>query len=306
MKISVIVPAYNESEGVRSAYEAIKNVMEGQLPEHDWELLFVDDGSTDDSFTHIRALSEEDAHVRGLRFSSNRGSHMAIRAGFDHATGDVACFIACDLQDPPELIPGMLQKLDGEIEIVAAARNKRDDPLLTRFFAASFYALARALVSRDLPPGGASMFLLGPKALKSVGEYREHNLTLEGMFLATGYKQGIVRYDRRSRTYGESKWTYRKRLKLFADFFVAYSYAPIRMVSIVGALTALIGVLYGAAALLNSGPVEGWTIATTAVLLVGGTQMIMLGIVGEYVWRALDEARGRPNYIIYESVGENA
>lgn len=304
MKLSIVIPVFNEGEGVDHACEAVREVLRKDIGGADWEILFVDDASTDDSFERIRALAASDERVRGIRLASNRGTHMAIRAGLDHATGDMAAFLACDLQEPPHLIPKMLALLNDEVQVVAAVRIKRDDPHLTRLFAWAFNMLARWLVSRDLPPGGASMFLLGPKALKLIRKYRERNLTLEGFFVTTGLGQASVDYERRARVHGETKWNYSRRMKLFADFFVAHSYTPIRALSLIGASVAVIGFAGAAYFILRklfyARPIEGWTSLMVVMLVLAGIQMIMLGVIGEYVWRTLDETRGRPNYIVDE------
>lgn len=306
MKLSIVIPVFNEGEGVDHACEAVREVLRKDIGGADWEILFVDDASTDDSFERVRALAASDERVRGIRLASNRGTHMAIRAGLDHAMGDMASFLSCDLQEPPELIPKMLALLNDEVQVVAAARIKRDDPIFTRFFAWAFNTLARWLVSRDLPPGGASMFLLGPKALKLIRKYRERNLTLEGFFVTTGLGQASVDYERRARVHGETKWNYSRRMKLFADFFVAHSYTPIRALSLIGASVAVMGFAGAAYFILRklffARPIEGWTSLMVVMLVLAGIQMIMLGVIGEYVWRTLDETRGRPNYVVDESL----
>lgn len=302
--ISVVIPVFNEGEGVKNAYFAIRDVMRAELPDEKYEIIFVDDGSHDDSFEYIAALCAEDKNIRGIKLSTNCGAHTAIRAGLEHARGDVACFLACDLQDPPHLIPKMLDRLEGRVQIVAAARNRRKDPWLSRLFSMAFQNLARTMVSRNLPPGGASMFMLGPKALKAIKKFGERNLSLEGLFVTMGFAQATVNYDRQVRRQGTSKWTLTKRLKLFADFFVAYSYTPIRLMSYLGMGVAFIGFLYALVLIINklifAVPVAGWTTLMVVVLVIGGIQMVMIGIIGEYLWRTLDEARGRPRYIIEE------
>jgi len=302
MKISVIVPVYNEGESVRVAYDRISHVFADQLSQHGYEIIFVDDGSADDSFFHLSTLAAAHSHVRVIKFAQNAGSHMAIRAGLEHATGDAAVFLACDLQDPPEMIPKMLDALQPPVRIVWAVRDTRHDSLSSKVGSRAFFALARMLVSKNLPPSGASMFLLGPDALRAVPLHRERNLTLEGLFATMGLAQAQVPYDRRDRKFGKSKWTLGKKLKLFADFFVGYSYAPIRLMSYVGMSVAALGFVYVIILLINKlrigTPVEGWTSLMVVLLIVGGVQMTMLGIIGEYVWRGLDETRRRPRYIV--------
>jgi dolichol-phosphate mannosyltransferase len=227
---------------------------------------------------------------------------MAIRAGLEYAHGEIACFLACDLQDPPELIPVALNHLVQPVQVVWAVRNSRQDSLPSRLFAGAFYGIARLLVSKNIPPAGASMFVLGSSALKALRSYKERNLTLEGAFATMGFKQAHIWYDRKARQFGKSRWTIAKRLKLFADFFVGYSYAPIRFMSYLGMVVAAFGFLYVAIIVANklffSVPVEGWSSLMVIVLLLGGIQMLMMGIIGEYVWRSLDESRSRPRYMI--------
>lgn len=302
MKVSVVVPAYNEGESVRAARAAIAEVFHTQLPGTDFEIVFVDDGSRDDTFQHLAALAAEFPYVRVLKFAQNCGSHMAIRAGFDHATGDAACFVACDLQDPPDALPRMLAALQPPVEIVWAVRNTRQDPLGSRLSSRLFYGLARLLVSRNLAPSGSSMFLLGPQALNIVRRHHERNLMLDGVLSTMAVVQAQVPYERQARQAGHSKWTLGKKLKTFADFFVGYSYAPLRFMSYLGMLVAVLGFVYALAVLIDrlffAQLVQGWTSLMLVVLILGGLNMMMLGIIGEYLWRTLDEARGRPRYVL--------
>lgn len=300
-KISIVVPVYNEGAEVVRAYDAIEAVCR-ELAGWEFEILFVDDGSRDDSFEHLRKICQERGHAKTIRLAANCGAHMAIRAGLEHAAGDVGCFLACDLQDPPELIPHMLAKLDGGVQIVAAVRNSRSDRWTSKLFSHFFYLLARWLVKWELPPGGASVYLLGPQALKSLRLYRERNLTLEGLFAGMGYRIAHVPYERVARAAGHSKWTLGKRLKLFGDFFVGYSYTPLRLMSLLGMLVASLGFFYASVVIFNrlwfDRSVEGWSSLMVVVLILSGTQMIMTGVMGEYLWRTLDEARARPRYIV--------
>jgi polyisoprenyl-phosphate glycosyltransferase len=310
MKISVIVPVYNEGASVRAAHDEIVRTLRSRTPNLEFEVVFVDDGSDDDTFSHLEGLCRRHRHVRAIRLLGNCGSHMAIRAGLEHARADVACFLACDLQDPPELIPTLLEALRDPVQIVWAVHSARQGRWLSRLLSSTFSALARIVVPSNHPPRGASMFLLGPRALKAVQLHQERNLALGGLCAAMSFKQASVRYERRARLAGTSKWTLTKRLKLFADFFVGYSYAPIRLMSYLGMLVACLGFLYAVLVVVNrtflSTPIEGWSSLMVVVLLIGGLQMTMMGIMGEYVWRTLDEARARPRYIIETILGDEA
>jgi dolichol-phosphate mannosyltransferase len=302
MKISLVIPVYNEGNGVRSAHDTIISVMGSRLPNHEFELIFVDDGSSDDSFVHLADLAGRHPYVRVIKFASNCGSHMAIRAGLEHARGDVATFLACDLQDPPETVPAMLGALSDSVEIVWAVRVSRQDRWIDRILSWTFHGLTRLLISKNIPPSGASMALIGPRALKNIRMFMERNLTLDGLLSTMGYRQTSVEYERRARESGTSKWTLAKRLKLFADQFVGYSFAPIRLMSYLGMACAALGILITLWMLLKkfilSSPILGWTVLLGVVLLLSGLQMTLMGVMGEYIWRALDEVRARPRYII--------
>lgn len=304
MKLSVIVPCYHEGESVKEAHREIAASLARELPKIMTEVIYVDDGSRDDTWFHLAELA--DAHpreVRVIKLGGNVGSHMAIRAGLEHATGTHACFLAADLQEPPDLIPRLLELCKEPVEIVWAVRDTREDPFLTKIFAGMFYSLARMFATKDLPVGGASMFLLGPKALHAVHHYSERNLTLEGLFATMGYPMAMLPYQRQARRHGKSKWTFAKKLKLFADFFTAFSYTPIRLISYLGMGIASAGFLYAlfiiiARLRLGASMETGFAAIMVVVLLLGGFQMIMMGVLGEYIWRTLDEVRHRPRYLI--------
>jgi dolichol-phosphate mannosyltransferase len=300
--ISIIVPVFNEGNSVFRAYDAIRDAMSVRAGVLSYEVIFVDDGSEDDSFKHLTALASRDTNVRVIKLASNCGSHMAIRAGLEHARGSRACFLACDLQEPPELIPQMFDALTSPVEIVWAVRESREDTFSSKLLARIFYWFARRFVSKNIPPSGASMFMLGPDALRAIRSYNERNLTLEGLFATLGLRQAHIHYHRQARVHGTSKWTVGKRLKLFADFFVAYSYTPIRSMSYLGIVAAALGFVYALVVIVNrlflAEPIQGWSSLVVVVLVMSGLQMIMMGVIGEYLWRTLDEVRRRPRYII--------
>ena len=302
MKISIVIPVYNESSNVFFAQNEIVKVLKSDLPDLDFEIIFVDDGSRDDSFEQLTELCRKYSYIRVIKLANNCGAHMAIRVGLERARGDCACFLACDLQDPPNLIPQMLKSLNHSAQIVWAVRNNRQDNISSRLFSFCFYKLARLFVSKNIPPTGASMFLLGKSALKAVRLFPERNLTLEGLFATMGFQHSYIEYNRQKRNAGESKWGLSKRLKLFADFFVGYSYTPLRLMSYLGICIAALGFIYAVFIIFNrlfySNPIEGWSSLMIIVIIMGGLQMIMLGVMGEYIWRTLDEARQRPKYII--------
>ena len=305
--ISIVIPVYNEGKAVHRALELILE----ELSKHKetYEIIFVDDGSEDDSFNHLEQIAHSNEKVRAIKLSSNCGSHMAIRAGLSFAKGNCACFIACDMQEPPHLIYTMKSELSEKYNIVWAVRNSRKDSFSTILFAKLFYWLARKIVTNNIPPSGASMFMVSHKVLKALNKYEERNLTLEGLFATMGFKSTYIYYDRKERISGKSKWTISKKFKLFIDFFVAYSNTPIRFVSVMGISFSVIGFMWTfyiiIREILYNDLSSGWP-ALISVLLIGfGITNISLGIIAEYLWRTLDEARKRPKYIIEKKININ-
>lgn len=302
--ISVIIPVYFEGVIVHTAYERVQNALKDRFP--DFEVIFVDDGSGDNTFEELQKLASQHTNAKVIRFSTNAGSHMAIRAGMDYASGKMVGFLACDMQEPPELLLQMAELIGNPNEIVWAVRNSRKDSPLSVLFSNTFYFLARRIVSKNIPPKGASMFLVSRKVVDAIRRYHERNLTLEGLMATIGYSSAHILYNREERIAGKSKWTIKKKLKLFVDFFVAYSYAPIRFISATGILFSLLGFAWTIYIILRHFIVgdlsDGWP-ALISVLLVGfGITNISLGIMAEYLWRTLDETRKRPNYIVEQEL----
>ena len=267
------------------------------LPSYSYEIIFVDDGSSDDTFKHIQAICEKDKGVKAIKFLNNVGAHTAIRAGLEHSTGEMAVFLACDMQDPPDVIPSLIAAMQEPYDIVLAIRKKRKDSLKDKIFSRLFFSLMKSLISAKLPSEGSSMYLMNERVIKSLRKLQEKNLTLEGMFVLMNYKHTEVTYERKAREIGESKWTFSKKIAIMIDFFVAYSYSPIRYVTFVGITMSLIGFLWTIYVIFRTILVgdmsPGWP-ALVSILIIGfGVTNISLGIIAEYLWRTLDEARNR-------------
>jgi polyisoprenyl-phosphate glycosyltransferase len=304
--ISVIVPAFNESIGVAAAHKAISRMLYERLPEMSYEIIFVDDGSSDDTFAQIEVLCVQDQHVKCVKLLNNSGAHTAIRAGLEHSSGDMAVFLACDLQDPPDIIPELVDQLKPPYDIVLAIRKKRDDGLKDKLLSRLFFKVMQKFVSDKLPGEGSSMYLMSSRVVSVLRKMDERNLTLESIFVLMNFKHTVVEYERNARELGQSKWTLAKKIKIFIDFFIAYSYTPIKFVSIMGILFSIIGFIYTFFIILRTIFVgdlaSGWP-ALISILLIGfGITNISLGIIAEYIWRILDEARKRPKYIIEKKV----
>lgn len=299
--VSIITPAYNEALNVPLLYERLKGVL-NSLGEN-WEWLVVDDHSRDTTFEVASALAEHDRRVRVFRFSRNYGSHTAILCGLDHARGDCVVVMAADLQDPPETIPQLVSRWRGGEHIVWAVRNRREgEKRAYLFFARLYYAIMRYVVGlRDMPTTGADFFLADRKVVDALRLFREANASLMALIHWMGFRQGFITYDKRARERGRSGWNLGKRVKLVVDSITAFSFLPIRFMSSLGMIVALMGFGYATLVFFNalSGkPPQGWASLMVVLLILGGLQMIMLGVLGEYVWRALDEARRRPRYVL--------
>jgi glycosyltransferase involved in cell wall biosynthesis len=305
--LSVIVPCFNEELNLPFLYERLRKVLDPQGLE--WELIAVDDHSRDCTFQIASGLVSQDARVRALRLARNVGSHISLMCGLDHAAGRVAVMIAADMQDPPEIVLELLERWRGGDQVVWAVRTARRGVSATSLLLSRIYnKIMRRIIGRDDLAGyNADVFLLDRAVIDALTQCREGNLSLFSLVSWLGFRQSTVSYVKEERQHGRSGWTFKKKLKLFLDSITAFSYFPIRVMSLVGISVACLGFLYAvivvADAFLVGIPVEGWTSLMIVLLIVGGLQMTMLGVLGEYLWRALDESRRRPRYNVESFAG---
>jgi dolichol-phosphate mannosyltransferase len=301
--LSVIVPLLDEAENIPTLHARLDAVGAGLG--RGLELVFVDDGSTDASFDRLAEIARRDARVRVVRLSRNFGSHGACLAGFQSSTGDHVAILAADLQNPPELLARLLAEAEQGYDVVWAARRQGSRGLDT-IPAALYYRLLRRTFP-NLPPGGVDFMLVSRRAIAALLARRITNTSIFFELLWSGFPQTTVYYERVERKTGRSKWTLRKKVKLFVDTFISFSDLPVRVMSASGVLCAALAVglaaLLVARAALGGPPLAGWGVVLVAVLLLGGAQMLLLGILGEYVWRTLWDARQRPPYVVQEIVG---
>ncbi len=306
MKVSVVVPVYHNAPSLPILYDKLDGVAT-RTPHTEFEFLFVDDGSSDNSFDILKGLAHQDCRMRVLRLVRNFGSNAAILAGLSFATGDCAVVIAADLQDPPELIEEMVRRWCEGNPVVLASRAERHEPLMTRLFAGVFTYLYRHVVFPNFPPKGFDFFLVDRRVIDVLVHMSERNPYLMGMLLWAGFPSVTLSYVRENRPFGRSQWTFGKKIKHFIDAFAGFSYLPLRLASIAGMVLALAGLCYAlfviATKFIGGFPVEGWASLMVVLLIVSGTQMVMLGILGEYLWRTLDQVRGRPLFLVGESIG---
>lgn len=299
--ISVISPAFNEVDNLYPFYDQLVTVFE-QL-EVNWEWIIVDDHSADDTFAIASILAKKDNRVRAYRFSRNYGSHMALRCGLENAKGDCVVGMAADLQDPPALIPTMLDQWKGGTQVVWAAReNRAGQSRSTLFFSRLYYRIMRNIVGlKDMPSEGADFFLLDHKVVQAINNFSERNVSLFALISWMGFRQEVIMYDKQARLHGKSGWGFKKKLKMAVDSLTSFSYKPIRAMTITGFIISLLAFGYLVVVLINflfGVALQGWTSLMVVILLVGGLQIMMIGILGEYIWRSLDESRRRPRYII--------
>lgn len=301
--VSIVIPAFNEEDNIETLYERL-SAMAAQSA-HAFEFIFIDDGSYDRSFTILKDLSQKDSRVKVLRFSRNFGSHAACLAGLTYASGDACAFISADLQEPPELLLELIDKWENKFETVIGIREL--DANATSIFSRVYYWLVRNFALSNMPERGTDVFLIDRKVVNTIIQMNERNTSIFGLILWSGFRQAFVPYKRELRSRGISKWTLTKKMKLFIDTFVSFSFFPIRLISFFGILVALTGFVYSLYLiyhrLVHGTPIEGWTSLMVVLLFVSGIQLLMLGIIGEYLWRSFDQTRKRPAYIVSEAYG---
>ncbi len=304
--ISVIVPIHNEEENIPHLYERLRD-LRSSITLDLLEMLFVDDCSTDNSFRLLSEIAGHDEQVRIIRFSKNFGSHVACLAGIVNAHGEACAFISADLQDPPELLPLLIAKWKGGDKIVFGVRDKdREDSIIVKVLSRIFFFLMRRLALKNMPVRGMDVFLIDRKVMDVIKTIEEKNPNIFALILWTGFTFTEVSYRKEARKRGKSKWTFSKKIKILIDSFVAFSYFPIRLISSVGFLISILGFLYAGVVIINrlffAEPIQGWASLMVVLLVVSGVQLIMLGILGEYLWRNFDESRKRPTFIIQERI----
>jgi dolichol-phosphate mannosyltransferase len=304
--LSVVVAAYNEEGNLPILYERLRAL--------DWpslglepEFLFVDDHSRDGTPGILSTFAAADPRVKVLRFSKNFGSHKAFAAGLENCTGAAAVILAADLQDPPETIPLLVEKWRQGAKVVWAVRDAREgESVSTKVLARLYYGLMRRFADVQPPQKGADFLLLDRRVIDELRAAPEKNTSLLSLIQWMGFDQDQILYTKAARHSGRSNWTVRKKLKLAVDSFVSFSYAPVRLASAFGLLFAVSGFFYAAViavrAIALGSPVQGWASMMCVLLIVSGVQLVMLGILGEYLWRTFDESRGRPRYIVEKRI----
>jgi len=302
--LSVIAPIYNEVDSIPELHGRIRQVMEGMG--EPWELILIDDGSTDGSTDRIRHLAKTDPHIRPVIFARNFGHQIAVTAGLDYSRGQAVIIIDADLQDPPEIIPDLVAKWRQGHEVVYAVRRQRKgETWFKRVTASLFYRLIYRITDVDIPLDTGDFRLLDRQVVDALGSMRERHRFLRGMSSWVGYRQVGVAYDRDARFAGETKYNLRKMVAFALNAVTSFSYFPLQLATYFGfacaGLSAVAIPIVIALRLMGNQAFFGQATTLIAVLFLGGVQLISLGILGEYLGRLYDEAKGRPLYITREA-----
>jgi polyisoprenyl-phosphate glycosyltransferase len=303
--ISIVVPLLNEEKNINLLYNALGKVLGGIGM--GYEIIFVDDGSTDSSFMEIERLNQLDPKVRGLSFSKNFGHQIALMAGLDHARGDIIVMMDADLQHPPEVIIQLLEKYREGFDIVNTRRIDNEKlgwfkKMTSRFF----YWFINVLSDTKIEPASSDFRLMDRKAANAFLNIREQDRFTRGLVSWMGFRQAIVPYEAPLRKHGTSKYTIRKMMRFALDGITSFSSKPLRISLYFGFVVFLLGLAYSVFALVNyfrGHTLPGWTSQLVSILILGGVQLVSIGILGEYIARIFKESKNRPMYIIGNSVG---
>lgn len=301
---SIIAPIFNEYENIPELYRRVSAVMDSTG--EPWELILVDDGSSDGSTERIRELAAQDARVRPVIFARNFGHQIAVTAGLDYSRGQAVVIIDADLQDPPETILELIKKWKEGYEVVYAVRTEREGETWFKLFTASmFYRLIYRITDVKIPLDTGDFRLIDRKVVDVMNAMREKHRFLRGMSAWIGFRQIGVEYKRAARHAGVTKYPFRKMLKLALNAITSFSYFPLQVATYFGFVSAGLAILaipiVAVLRLAGSHFFEGQTTTLISVLFLGGVQLISLGILGEYVGRIYDEVKGRPLYVVREA-----
>lgn len=306
-KISYIFPVYNNQLSLETLYDEMRKITGKLAKKYDYEFYFVNDGSKDDSLTVLKKLAAKDKHVKVANLSRNFGHQAAVTAGLDRVTGDAVIIMDADMQDPPAVCLELVAKWEEGNQVVYAQRRTRQDPWLKRLTADIYYRALASMASVTIPRNTGDFRLVDRQVVDIVRKMKEYHRFLRGMFSYTGFQQAAVTFDRHERQGGKSEYTLKKLIGLGKDGIFGFSDAPLRLVARLGyfvSLLSLVGIFYAVILRLFFAyiTVPGWTMIVVSIFFMGGVQLIMLGVIGEYIGRIYNEVRQRPTYIIAEEI----
>jgi dolichol-phosphate mannosyltransferase len=303
--VSIVVPVFNEQQTLDRLVERLTGALDSAG--EPFEVVFVNDGSRDRSAEMLRAHHARDPRLKCISLSRNFGHQVAVTCGLDHASGDAVIVMDGDLQDPPEVLPGMIARWREGFDVVYAVRRRRKEGWAKVLAYKTFYWILRRVSYLDIPLDSGDFSLMDRRVVDLLATMPERNRFVRGLRTWVGLRQTGYEYERDARFAGESKYSFTKLLRLAFDGLVSYSFAPLRMVSNLGmlvSLTALAYMLYLLIArVLGDTTIQGWTSTVVIVLFLGGIQLLSLGIIGEYIGRIFDEVKQRPQYVVSEALG---
>lgn len=309
-KITVIVPCYNEEEALRYYYQEMARVMT-LMNTYDFELLFINDGSRDQTLDIIKELANNDKRIKYISFSRNFGKEAAMYAGFENSTGDYVCLMDADLQDPPKLLPEMVKAIEEEGYDSAATRRvtRKGEPPIRSFFARMFYKIMNKISDTELMDGARDYRLMTRQFVNSLLDMKEYNRFSKGLFGWVGYKTKWIEFENVERVAGETKWSFWKLLVYAVDGAVAFSTAPLAIASVLGMLMLLVSLVFIIFIIIRTlifgDPVSGWPSLVCIITLIGGIQIFCVGILGEYLSKVYLETKRRPIYIVKDTNIDN-
>ena len=302
-ELSVVIPAFNEEPNIGPMYDRLVKALESKID--GLEIVFVDDGSKDATWECIANLAGEDRRVKGLRFARNFGHQAAVTAGVDVASGKAIVLIDADMQDPPEVIPEMIQRWREGFEVVYGKRIAREgETFFKRTTAALFYRILRRITDVDIPADAGDFRLMGPRAVEAFRALPERNRFIRGLVSWIGFPQIAVSYHREARHAGETKYPIREMMRFAVDAVTSFSFLPLRMATVLGFIVSGSSFLYIllVSVLKVVGVMRfGHTWLMASILFLGGVQLVMIGVLGEYLARVFDEVKRRPLYLVGES-----
>lgn len=298
--IDVVVPIYNEADIIEELHRRLVKVLEALLPE--WRIIYVDDGSRDRSPALIERFCKTDSRITAVHLSRNFGQQLAIAAGLSITSADITVLLDGDLQDPPEVIPDLVQKWEGGFDVVYAVKKNRKEGLVKRSLFSLFYKVLRRLSPLDIPPNAGNFSLMDRAVVELVNQMPERDRYVSGLRAYVGGRQVGVEFERAERYAGKPSQSPLKLVRMAFDAFFAFSELPLRIATLLGfvvsaiAFLVMLSVLYQK--LVSGQAITGWASTMTSILFLGGIQLVALGIIGEYIGRIYNESKGRPAYVV--------
>ena len=303
-KLSIVVPIYKNQDNIRPFYNDFNDNIKPFID--DYEIIMVHDASPDGSWNIMKEIAESDNKIKLIKLSRNFGAIAASFTGIQYSEGDCVTVKACDLQEPPELTVNMYNMWKNGSKSVIAIRESRDDPWYTTIFSNMYYWLIRKMVISDMPIGGFDTYLIDRKIANKIIAINDKNSPITLQVLWMGFGPDKTYYERRKREIGKSSWTFSKKMKLFVDSLIGFSYIPIRFMSVIGLVFSFGSIVWGIymiiVRLMGKIPVQGYTTIIVLILFSSGLIMFTLGLLGEYVWRTLDASKKRPISVVEEMV----